>query len=122
MDNTISISKEVLPCLEGFGFTETILGDPKGSLKQYRNSRGVHVREYMDRFEIHEDRIDPQTNPVGHLLVDSPETIVAFVATSLITANRKNTKSSHFFGNPFGFLLIFLSLNNILGRIKRLIS
>jgi len=124
MDSPISISKEVLPCLDGFGFTETVLGDPQGSLRQYRNSRGVHVREYRDRFEIHEDRIDPRTNPMGHLLVDSPETVLAFAATALLAGKRNNSDGSrfHLTGSPFGFLLMFLSLNNILGRIKRLIS
>ena len=127
MDSPISISKEVLPSLDGFGFTETVLGDPQGSLRQYRNSRGVHVREYRDRFEIHEDRVNPRTNPVGHLLLDSPESILAFGATSLLAGNRNYSDGSHLSrfrltSNPLGFLLIFLSLNNILGRIKRLIS
>jgi hypothetical protein len=103
--------------MEGFDFDETILGDPKGSMKQYRNSRGVHVREYCDRFEIHVDAIDPRTNPLGHLITDSPETIVAFGATSILS--RRMKQAPPLFGNPLGFLFLFLSLNSFLGKIKR---
>ena len=115
MDEGLSISKEVLPDLEGFEFDETILGDPMGSLKQYRNARGVHVREFPDRYEIHVDQVDPRTNPLGHLISDSPETLVAFAATSILAKKSKSAS----LGNPFGFLFFFLSLNHILGRIKR---
>ena len=113
MDEGLSISKKVLNDLEGFGFDETILGDSRGSLRQYRNAHGVHVREFSDHFEIHVDEIDPRSNPLGHLISDSPETLVAFAATSILA--RKSTS----IGNPFGFLFLFLTLNRILGRIKR---
>jgi len=114
-EDSISISKQVLPSLEGFEFDETILGDAMGSVKQYRNARGVHVREFSDHFEIHTDLYDPRTNPVGHLISDSPETLVAFAATSFL---RSKTKTSPL-GNPLSFLFVFLTLNRILGRIKR---
>src|SRR3984893_14486985 len=108
MDEGLSISKKVLNDLEGFGFDETILGDSRGSLRQYRNARGVHVREFRDHFEIHVDEIDPRTNPLGHLISDSPETLVAFAATSILA---RKTKSASL-GNPFGFIFLFLSLNH----------
>jgi hypothetical protein len=116
-ESEFSISKQVLPSLEGFDFDETILGDPKGSMNQYRNSSGVHVREYCDRFEIHVDMVDPRTNPLGHLITDSPETILAFGAASILSRRVKHAPSA--FGNPLGFLFLFLSLNNFLGKIKR---
>jgi hypothetical protein len=115
---SISISKEVLPSLEGFDFDETILGDAMGSLKQCRNARGVHVREFYDHFEIHMDKVDPRSDPIGHLISDSPETLVAFAAASLLRSKTKNMKMSPL-GNPLGFLFVFLSLNHFLGRIKR---
>jgi hypothetical protein len=146
----ISISKEVLPSLEDFGFEETQLGEKRGSIKQYRNVSGLHAREYSDRFVIHRDRADPRSDPIGHILRDSPETLVAALATSslLPLAGRKHRYEredqaqedhaspekrkpsdgteddrSPFLPSmsPLGFLLIFLSLRTILGRIKEAI-
>jgi hypothetical protein len=111
---SISISKEVLPSLEGFEFDETNLGDAMGSVRQYRNARGVHVREFPDHFEIHVDQVDPRTNPLGHLIYDSPETLVAFATTSFLKSKTKSMNLS-----PLSFFFLFLSLNRILGRIKR---
>ena len=118
----ISISKEVLPSVEELGFTETILGDSKGSLKQYRNSTGLHIREYDDRFVVHRDEVDPRVNPIGHMVRDSPETIFALGAALAISkkmsSERANGKSSF---SPWVFLVSFLSLNRILGFLKKLL-
>jgi hypothetical protein len=120
------ISKEVLPSLEGFGFVETVLGDPNGSLKQYRNSTGVHVREYKEYFEVHKDRFDPRVNPARHLLYDSPETLLAFGAASLLTRGLSSKRESEkypasAYGNPLAFLRIFLSLNHFFRFLKKLL-
>lgn len=115
----ISVSKDVLPSIEEFGFEETILGDLKGSLKQYRNSTGLHVREYRDRFVIHRDQVDPRVDPLGHLVRDSPETLFslggAFIASRKAGSEKRNTL------NPLVFLLAFLSLNRFFRLIKRLL-
>ncbi|MDA4131339.1 MAG: hypothetical protein OK457_11260 [Thaumarchaeota archaeon] len=122
-DSSIFVTKEVLPSLDGYGLTESVIGDPKGSLRQYRNSRGLHVREYEDRYEIHVDLVDPQEDPLGHLVFDSPETLSAIAASSLLARKAKSSSSPtvRLFGNPFGFLFLFLFFNNIFGKIKRLI-
>jgi len=116
MDNSFLVSKEVLPSLDGFGFVETVLGDPEGCLRQYRNTNGLHVREYEEYFEIHEDRVDPRVDPLGHLVLDSPETLLAFGAASILTTSAR--KHSRPFGGPLSFLLIFFSLNKILRKLK----
>lgn len=125
MDNSISISKEVLTSLDGLGFSETVLGDPMCSTRQFRNKNGVHIREYHDRFVIHQDKADPRADPVGHLLKDSPETLLAFVPSLIISNNLRGTSGSRSANNrlfsPLIFLLVFFSLNRILGRIKRLL-
>lgn len=114
----ISISKDVLPSIEEFGFEETVLGDPKGSLKQYRNSTCLHAREYPDRFVIHRDQVDPRVDPLGHLMKDSPETLLslggAFIASRKVGYETKRNSL-----NPFVFILTFLSLNRIFRLIKR---
>lgn len=113
----ISISKEVLHSLEELGFTETVLGDPRGCVRQYRNSTGLHVREYDDRFVVHRDEIDPRTNPIGHLMKDSPETLLALGSTlAMSRAPGRTTKNSF---SPIFLLFLFLSLNRLLGLLKK---
>jgi hypothetical protein len=119
MDDSFLVSKEVLPSLDGFEFVETLLGDPKGCLRQYRGANGLHVREYEEYFEIHQDQVDPRVDPLSHLVRDSPETLVAFGATSIL--NSSTTKRSRSFFGPLSFLLIFLSLNRILRKLKWLL-
>ena len=119
MDDSFLISKEVLPSLEGFELDETLLGDPKGCLRQYRGANGLHVREYEEYFEIHRDQVDPRVDPLGHLLRDSPETLAAFGAATVLNSSAKN--HSRYFDGPLGFLLLLLSLNSILRKLKRLL-
>lgn len=123
MDDSISISKDVLASLEGHGFHETVLGDRMGSIRQYRNKNGVHVREYQEKFVIHQDRIDPTVDPIGHLLKDAPETLFAFGTTLFISSrfnkNRSISSKSPVSFNPLFFLLTFLSLNRVFRRIKK---
>ncbi len=125
MNNSISISKEVLTSLEGLGFSETVLGDRMGSIRQYRNKNGVHIREYHDKFVIHQDKVDPRVDPIGHLLKDSPETLLAFGPSLLVSKRFSGASKTRYVNpvsfNPLIFLLAFLSLNRVLGRIKRLL-
>ncbi|MHB2035764.1 MAG: hypothetical protein ACYCPW_03360 [Nitrososphaerales archaeon] len=120
----ISISKDVLPSLEGYGFIETILGDRRGSTKQYRNSSGLHIREYHDKFVVHEDKVDPRVDPIGHLMKDSPETLIAFGAAFLLSQNKRcssSTQSKYSSFNPMVFVFSLLSLNKLLGILKKLL-
>jgi hypothetical protein len=125
-DGELSISKEVLPSIDESRFEPTNLGDPRGAIRQYRSASGVHIREYDDHFVVHIDRIDPRTDPFGHLLVDSPESILAFGAASLLASplKRKTSEedsSSGSFLAPFSFFLTFFSLNRIFRIFKRLL-
>ena len=54
---------------------ETWMGEPRGSIKQYR-AGNLHIREYLNCFEVHKDKIDPRKDPLGHLIVDAPKYIV----------------------------------------------
>jgi hypothetical protein len=119
----ISISKEVLPSVEEYGFAETLLGDSRRSARQYRNSSGLHIREYRDRFVVHEDRVDPRIDPIGHLIKDSPETLLAFGAAVFLSRNNTNADVGSTEHNSFSlsnFFLSFLLLNKIFGALKRL--
>ncbi len=54
---------------------ETFLGQQNGARKQYRYGN-LHIREYDDKFLVHNDRIDPRKNPIGHLVYDAPEVLI----------------------------------------------
>lgn len=56
------------------------LGYPKGSIAQYRGKHGLHILEYRDHYEYHRDVVDPRKDPIGHLAVDAPETILMVIA------------------------------------------
>jgi hypothetical protein len=123
IDGEISISKEILPSIDETRFEPTKLGDPRGAVRQYRSISGLHIREYEDRFVVHMDKIDPRTDPFGHLLIDSPESILAFGAASLLANSMKtlDESGSNSFLAPFSFFLTFFSLNRIFTILKRLI-
>ncbi len=54
---------------------ETFLGQKNGADKQYRYGN-LHIREYSDKFLIHNDKIDPRKDPMGHLIHDAPEVLI----------------------------------------------
>jgi len=75
---------------------ETILGQKNGADKQYRYGN-LHIREYGDKFLVHNDRIDPRKDPMGHLVYDAPEVLIglacAIFGGSQITKNLLNKNS-----------------------------
>jgi hypothetical protein len=58
---------------------ETRLGERRGAKKQYRYGN-LHIREYDDKYVVHVDKVDPRKDPLGHLLKDSPETLLGIVS------------------------------------------
>ena len=84
----IKVSKTTLQRLPQC-FQKTVLGEPKGALKQFRGPHGIHILEYEKEWVLHRDRVDPRVNPVGHLIKDAPQILVigglaAFVGVALI--------------------------------------
>ena len=75
---------------------ETFLGQKNGAKKQYRYGN-LHIREYDDKFLVHNDRIDPRKDPVGHLVYDAPEVLIglacAIFGSSQIAKKVMNTNS-----------------------------
>ena len=75
---------------------ETFLGQKNGAKKQYRYGN-LHIREYDDKFLVHNDRIDPRKDPVGHLVYDAPEVLIGLACTifggSQIAKKVMNTNS-----------------------------
>ncbi|MCV0430866.1 hypothetical protein [Nitrosopumilus sp.] len=81
------------------GAEETFLGQKNGAEKQYRYGN-LHIREYHDKFLVHNDRIDPRKDPIGHLVYDAPEVLIGLACAvfggSQIAKKikNKNTKNS----------------------------
>ena len=78
---------------------ETLLGQKNGAKKQYRYGN-LHIREYDDKFFVHNDKIDPRKDPIGHLVYDAPEVLVglacAIFGGSEITKKIMNKDSKKF--------------------------
>jgi len=75
----LKISKSKLPDLP-LEF-HTRLADEDGQIADYglalEDGTGIHVKEYDDYYKIHWDQKDPNIDPLGHLIYDSPGWIVA---------------------------------------------
>ncbi|MGI0077637.1 MAG: hypothetical protein ACREAJ_03420 [Nitrosopumilaceae archaeon] len=77
---------------------ETSLGQKNGAKKQYRYGN-LHIREYDDKFLVHMDKVDPRENPLGHLVLDSPEILIGLASAAIggvkaaryISKNQKNS-------------------------------
>ncbi len=79
-DGDIIVPKAVRPIV---GLQETALGGKKGARRQYRYGN-LHIRDYDTNYTVHIDRVDPLTNPLGHLLVDAPEYLAGAAAAVII--------------------------------------
>ena len=88
------------------GAQETKLGDKKGAKKQYRYGN-LHIREYDDKYTVHTDKYDPRSDPIRHLMWDSPEVLIGLagaiiggskVGSYLYNQNKKSKQSSIFSG------------------------
>jgi hypothetical protein len=88
-DGNIIVPKAVRPIID---LKETSLGSKKGAKRQYRYG-DLPIRDYDSHYSIHMDRIDPLSNPLGHLLVDAPEYLT--VATAAFTVGRRLGTTAH---------------------------
>lgn len=60
----------------------TLLGYPKGARRQYRYGN-LHIREYDDHVTVHEDRFDPRTEPLKHVVHEAPELLAGAACGAL---------------------------------------
>jgi len=77
-DGEIEVPKSVRPIMLDAA-QETRLGERRGAKKQYRYGN-LHIREYDDKYIVHVDKVDPRKDPLGHLLKDSPETLLGIAS------------------------------------------
>lgn len=84
-DGEIEVPMSVRPIMMEAA-EETSWGERRGARKQYRYGN-LHIREYYDRYVVHMDKVDPRKDPFGHLLKDSPETLIG-IACSICFAMK----------------------------------
>jgi len=60
----------------------TSLGQKNGANKQYRY-RNLHIREYDDKYLLHNDKADPRKDPLGHLIYDAPEILIGLASAAI---------------------------------------
>ena len=80
-DGNIIVPKTVRPLME---YEPTILGEKKGSIKQYRHGN-LHIREYDNYYSVHYDKIDPRNDPFGHILVDASKYFAGIMMLSALS-------------------------------------
>jgi hypothetical protein len=76
----IIVPKSVRPIID---YEETYLGNKEGANRQFRLGT-LHIREYDDYYAVHRDKIDPRTDPLGHLLLDAPEYLIDILSSVCI--------------------------------------
>ncbi|MCL4337222.1 MAG: hypothetical protein M1129_02810 [Candidatus Thermoplasmatota archaeon] len=79
-----------VPDPEKSGIFHRSVGERKGQIADWRASipgsrRGVHAVEFDDRYSVHVDRFDPDKEPLKHLLVDSPKTLIGLLGAGLVS-------------------------------------
>lgn len=101
---------------------ETFLGQKNGAQKQYRYGN-LHIREYDDKFLVHNDKIDPRKDPLGHLVYDAPEVLVGLacaifsgsqIAKKVMNNNsKKSTLTSGLFSSIISGYMGYLATKKI---------
>ena len=78
-----------IPDIGESGLFSRSIGEYHGQIADWRASihnsqKGIHALEYNDFYKLHIDKYDPKKNPVGHLLHDSPGTIILTLLSVLL--------------------------------------
>ena len=90
-DGSIIVPKSVRPIIE---YSQTALGSSSGALRQFRAGK-LHIREYGSHYSVHSDKIDPQIDPLGHLIVDAPEYLVGMLSGISVYSIIRESSINH---------------------------
>ncbi|MCL4345071.1 MAG: hypothetical protein M1375_00875 [Candidatus Thermoplasmatota archaeon] len=88
--NKVDRYGEEIPRPEDSGLFKRSIGEIRGQMSDWRASldgstKGIHVVEFRDHYEVHVDRFDPYKKPVEHLLYDSPIYGAVLTGVSIIS-------------------------------------
>ncbi len=90
-DGSIIVPKSVRPIIER---SPTALGSGCGALRQFRAGK-LHIREYDSYYAVHSDKVDPQSDPLGHLIFDAPEYLVGILSGLSVYSTLKERSIRH---------------------------
>ncbi len=78
------------------GFRETIMGELRGANRQYRGPDNLHLREYSEGWELHQDYGDPRTlgGFIIHIFIDAPEIGLALLIAAGVYEEKYNKTKS----------------------------
>jgi hypothetical protein len=86
-DDNIIVAKAARPMIDS---KDTPLGTKREANKQYRYS-SLHIRDFGTHHTVYMDRVDPLSDPLGHLLVDAPEYFAGATAAFLVGRRLSTT-------------------------------
>ena len=75
-DGNIIMPRAVRPITD---LKELLLAAKRGPTSRYRYGN-LYIRDYETHYSVHMDTVDPLSNPLGHLLVDAPESLAGATA------------------------------------------
>lgn len=91
-------------------FKETVLGEyVDGADRQFRGPNGAHVHEFEDKWVLHRDIVDADSDPLGHLVNDAPEYLASVLlgaVVGLATGKRGKDKALIAAGLAGAFTLV----------------
>ncbi|MGY5882003.1 MAG: hypothetical protein RTV31_17295 [Candidatus Thorarchaeota archaeon] len=93
----IRIPKSKMPTLsKEFQEISDLLGDKKGSIRQFRGPNNIHVLEYKDYWAVHWDWGDPRRidGALVHIFADAPEVGLALIAATIAGKNKYDETKS----------------------------
>lgn len=100
----VIVDKQLVPHPTQTTFFKRSLGIPRGQIADYRmklkDGRSLHIVEFKDHYRIHWDIHDPEENPLGHLLTDSPKWLSSIILAGALI--------------PAGFLAIGKAVQNLI--------
>ena len=79
-EGSIIVPKSVRPIID---YKETSLGNKNGAKRQFRYGN-LHIREYIDYYTVHIDKIDPRKDSLGHLSIDAPEYLARTISAAFV--------------------------------------
>jgi hypothetical protein len=104
-----NMPKEGFPALPEC-FKDTALGEyVDGAVRQFRGPHGSHVHEFKDKWILHRDLVDADSDPLGHLVNDAPEYLVSVLlgaVVALATGKRGKEKALIAAGLACAFALV----------------
>lgn len=92
-------------------------GLPVGQRQDWRVSYpvcgGLHVRDFGDHYSAHLDRVNPNCDPIGHVVSDTPQIAGGLALGALLGLALGKSKEAALVGAMFGGLIGLASASSV---------